>query len=121
MTEMVVRVTDDSIDPVQLDELVDELRQEILTLPVSDVRLASTPGPPGARGQALDLAVIVVQLALETGLVRAVADRIRGWSRRHRVSEVEVVLGDSTLVLSQATEAQQQEIIEHFIDATSSS
>lgn len=119
MAEIAVKIIDDSIDPAQLADLVDELREELLSLPVEETRLAMSPAPEGTRGQTRDLAIVIVKFALETGLVKTITDYLRDWSKRHRVKEIEIVLGDSRLILPKATEAQQQKLIEHFIDATS--
>lgn len=118
MAEIGIRIIDDEIDPVQLADLVANLREEILSLPVDGTELAREPAPPGARGHGTDIAAIIVKTALEAHIIKAVVNLMRDWSKRHRVREIEVTIGDAHLLLSKATEAQQQELVEHFINAT---
>jgi hypothetical protein len=102
----------------QLAELALGLSQEFRE---SRIQVADPPHAQevdGARGQEL-LAhgLVLVQIAMESGAVRWLIDRIRDWRARTGVPAVEVRLGDAFIRVDEATEGQQEALIAAFISA----
>lgn len=83
-------------------------------------RRSDRPVWAGTRGTELvEVGVLIVQLALDTGLLADVIQRICEWRGRQRVQNVEIEVNGSRLVVSDATDEQQQALIDHFVKATS--
>lgn len=83
-------------------------------------RRSDRPVWAGTRGTELvEVGVLIVQLALDTGLLADVIQRICEWRGRQRVQHVEIEVNGSRLVVSDATDEQQQALIDHFVKATS--
>ena len=104
----------DGDDVGDLLDLTSVLRDELLTVDVTDVRpLEPDAAPEGAKG----LATIAGWLAVELGsgdALRAVVEVVRGWvGRSHR--EVEVSIGGDTLKVSGVSSAEQERIIDAWL------
>lgn len=102
-------------DDGELLEVTALLRQELLDLDVDEVRTVETnEGPADAKGVAALAGWLAVQFgSVET--VRTVIDVLRGWAERRR-RDVEVTIGGDTLKLSAVSAAEQQQIIDAWID-----
>jgi hypothetical protein len=122
VAEAVVYIKDDALDPERLEDLAVDLRAEILTTAVGRVdRLVTDPPPPGSRGTDLvELGAVVIQVALDTGLLTGLIQRVRDWRGRRDVRQLEIEIGDARLVLSDVSPEQQQVLIDHFVNVTSS-
>lgn len=121
MAEIMVHIVDDRTDPEQLDELTLDLFDAVRAGPVERVNRRSVPGAPdGARGTDwLEAGVLVVQVALEAGLLDDVVRRIDEWRGRRQVAAVQLTVGDARLVVAEASPEQQQKLIDHFVHVTS--
>ena len=118
--DLTVVVHDADADPDALDALAGGLREELLALDVDDVdRARAGAPPPGARG--LDVAALgalVVSLQASTALLDQVVGTIRGWLRRGGPGRsVEITVGDATIKLDGATDAQQERLVREFVRA----
>lgn len=102
-------------DDEELLEVTALLRQELLDLDVDKVSaVEADEGPADAKGVAALAGWLAVQFgSVET--VRAVIDVLRGWAGRRR-RDVEVTIGGDTLKLSAVSAAEQQQIINAWID-----
>ncbi|RZT77866.1 hypothetical protein EV382_1033 [Micromonospora violae] len=120
MVTLLIRIKDDQSTSEQLDELAIDLREVILESGVGSAeRRSGQPVLPGTRGvELLEVGALVVQVALETGLLADVIQRIRDWRGRQQVQHVEIELNGSRLVVSNATMEQQQALVEHFVKST---
>jgi hypothetical protein len=114
-----LRLTEDGADAERLDALTRFLRQELIQLDVDDVTAFPADEPPlGARG--LD-AVMVGGLLVDFGSaaqgLSAVVSAVRAWltrgGRTHR--SVRLELGSDVLELSDASAADQDQLIRLFI------
>jgi hypothetical protein len=102
-----------------LDELMLDLRQELLQVDVDSVStVPAGPAPPGSKG--LDMAAAAALLVQVQGSVAAlstVVSAVRTWLQRGKPSgtSVKLTIGDRTLELSQATTQQQERLVEEFL------
>jgi membrane-associated two-gene conflict system component 1 (EACC1) len=107
---------DDDADAAELADAASRLRRELLRLPVTDVRLASTESPPpGARGvEAVEAGALLVALAQTPSLVSSVGQAVSAWiTSRHGRSAV-VQLGEDRIELSGVSHDDQQRMLELF-------
>ncbi|CCH30775.1 hypothetical protein ABZ816_00745 [Actinosynnema sp. NPDC047251] len=119
MTPAVVRIVDDALTPLELDDAVQDLIEDLRESGVDGERPVAGPAPDGTRAAELvEVGLVVVQGIVESGLVRVLADRVRTWFGRSGVNEVEVTIGEHRLALTNATAEQQDELVRHFIDRT---
>jgi len=119
-TDILVELFDAEVEPEQLDELARSLRRELLELDVDDVEPATAgAAPAGTRG--LELAVIgalLVKAQASGELLGKVVGVLRHWLRaapQAPARTVRVTLGDRTLELGNATDEQQQQLVEEFL------
>lgn len=119
MNEIVFRVVDDSLNDSQLDDALHQLLDEILELDLDATRLQGGHAPVGARGPELvEAAMVVAQAVVETGVAKALADRVQAWFTRTGVNKVVIEVGDNTLTLDNVTAEQQDRLVEHFISVS---
>ncbi|MER7555643.1 hypothetical protein ABTZ46_01800 [Nocardioides sp. NPDC126508] len=116
--QMTITIHDPDVE--RLEELSSVLRRELLDLGVDDVERASAgEAPAGTRG--IDLAAIgVLIVAFQEPLVAvtAIVGAIRGWMSSSRGSHaVELTIGDQTLKIDSASQAQQDRLIDEFLAA----
>jgi len=112
---VVVRVQPTSdIDDEELAELTQRLRAKLLDLDVDSVEpVADTSAPAGAKGVEVIIGWLAVRLGKE-GL-RTVIAAVVDWAT-HTGNGIEITYGGDTLKVSRATSAQQERIINDFID-----
>ena len=114
-----VEVRDPAGDAESLEELVRDLRQELLQLDVDSVStVPAGPAPPGSKG--LDMAAAAALLVQVKGSVTAlsmVVSAVRAWLQRGKDpgASVKLTIGDRTLELSQATTEQQELLVQEFL------
>jgi hypothetical protein len=104
-------------DAVQLDELTNSLRNELLQLDVAavDRRYAGKP-PPGARAvEIAALGALLVKLAATPELLGIVVHTIQSWIGGHADRTVRLKLGGDQLEVKGVTSAQQQQLIDDWI------
>ena len=120
--DILVELFEDDADPEQVDAATLAVRRELLELDVDDVVPATAgPAPEGTRG--LDVAALGALLVQAGGAAHAVASVVtvlRGWLKRspsqaHR--SVRITVGGQSIELSEATQAQQQQLVDHFLAA----
>jgi hypothetical protein len=118
--EILVELFEDDADPEQVETATLAVRRELLQLDVDDVVPATTgPAPEGSRG--LDVAALGALLVQAGGAAQAVASVVtvlRGWLKRspsqaHRT--VRITVGGESLELTEATQAQQQQLVDRFL------
>jgi len=96
-------------DDEEAAALTQRLRRELLALDVGSVeRAPGTAPPPGARGDALSWAQLIVELA---GSLPALLALVRSWVRRNKSAALTIVIGEDRLELSAATADEQAELI----------
>jgi hypothetical protein len=125
-TDILVELFEPDLPDEQLDALAGSLRRELLSLDVDDVERATAgQAPPGSRG--LELAAIgalLVKAQASSEMVAKVVSVLRGWLRASPATPartVRVTIGDNTLELGHATEAQQQQLVDEFVSRVASS
>jgi len=119
--ELRVQLSEEGADTEQLDELARALRQELLQLDVRDVTAhrAGNP-PPGARGEldAAQVGGLLVALGSDAPGLNAVIAAIKAWLARRRAARrsVRLEIAGDVLELSNATMADQDQLIRLFVD-----
>jgi hypothetical protein len=119
-TDLLVELFDADADPERLDELTQSLRRELLELDVDSVDQATAgPAPEGTRG--LELAAIgalLVKAAASSEMLVKVIGVVRGWLRSgspRNQRTLRLTIGDQSIELTHATDAQQQQLVDQFI------
>lgn len=120
VTEIVVRLTDESISELELDRVMHDLRDEVLELDVESVELPAEVESDGTRGAELvEQGVLIVKAAVDAGLPQAIAQRVSGWFGRQDAGRLEITVGSDKLIVKKATPEQQDKLIEHFLRSAS--
>lgn len=115
MNEIVFRVVDDSLGETQLDEVLHQLLDELLELHLDATRLRGGHAPLDAGGPELvETAMVVAQAVVDTGVAKALADRVQSWLTRTGVAELVIQVGDNTLTVDKATADDQERLVQHF-------
>jgi hypothetical protein len=101
-------------DTAELAELTQLLRGELLDLDVAAVEpVAAQDLPAGAKGAGVVVGWLAVNLGPEA--LRAVLMKISDWVDRSGRG-VEVTRGGETLKLTRATRAQQEKLVDDWLD-----
>ncbi|MFD1370562.1 hypothetical protein [Actinoplanes sichuanensis] len=118
---MTITVSETDADAERLQYLSDGVRTELLDLGVDDVRpLRAGEAPAGSRG--VDLAGVgafLVTLGTSADAINQAVIAMRNWvgSGRRTPRSVEITVGDKVLRLSDATLAQQDQLVDEFVRA----
>ena len=102
-------------DAAELDELTSQLRSRLLELDVDDVERARGGAiPEGARAvDPVTLGALVVTLA--PAVLQAVVSLVETWTKHRRVGGVTLTIDGSTLELKEASQAEQDRLVELFV------
>lgn len=115
-----LRVSEEGADAEQLARLTGYLRQELLQLDVENVTAPRVGElPSGARGDGpATVGALVVALGQSAEGLRSVVSAIRDWLRRggRAGRAVRLELDGDVLELSRASKADQDRLIELFVD-----
>lgn len=114
-----VRVSEDDADPERLAQVAGYLRSELLELDVEGVTSPSAGAPPpGSRGITVtSVGDLLVTLGGSVQALRSVISAVRGWLGRGGDARrtVRLELDGDVLALTQASETDQERLIELFI------
>ncbi|MBV9204304.1 MAG: hypothetical protein JO037_02615 [Actinobacteria bacterium] len=117
--ELRLQISEEGADAEQLAALTGYLRAELLQLDVDDVTAPRDgEAPTGARAFGVaEVGALLVALGQSADGLRAVVSAIRAWLRRGTGTRrtVRLELGGDALELSQASEADQERLIELFV------
>ena len=118
--DILVELIEPDADPERLDATTRALRQELLDLDVESVVPATSgPAPEGSKG--LDIAAVgalVVHATAAGDVVVKLVTLLRGWLRRSPArgpQALRLTIGGQSLELTNATEDQQQELVDAFL------
>lgn len=118
---MTITLSEANADAERIQWLSDGVRIELLDLGVENVRpLQTGEVPPGARGlDVVGVGAFLVTLGSSMEAINQVVTALRSWVGLARSTPrvVELTVGDKTLRLSNATLAQQDLIVEEFVEA----
>jgi hypothetical protein len=125
-TQVLLKVEESGAGAERLADLAQALRGELLALDVDDVRPVRDGAPPsGSRG--IDVAAAGALVASLSGSVEALGPLLRtvrewlGRGAKAAPRTVELTIGDKTLRVTNASDAQQDRLIEAFISAVAGS
>jgi hypothetical protein len=113
MTEVLVHVVGypDSDDEERAD-LASRLRDEMVGQGVDDVAHPDAASPAGAKGAALEWAQLVVGLS---GTIGPMITALRAFLGRHPRAAVTLEMDGDTLILDEASPAEQRQLVEAFL------
>lgn len=117
--QLLVTISEAGADPERLDELTLLLRSDLIELG-NDVRPPRAgEAPAGTRGLELATAgALLVALKGSAESVGAIVSAVRAWLKRGSSPRaVELTVAGATLRLDAATEHQQQQLVDEFVDA----
>jgi hypothetical protein len=110
---------DPDLTEERAERVVRGLRAELSRLDVDSVTFADG-GPPPAGAKSADvvsLGAIMIAMSASGGVFTSLIQSVRDWlgrqTGRHKVS---ITIDDDTIELEQATAAQQQALVDAYID-----
>jgi hypothetical protein len=122
-TTLLVELDESGADDERRDHLARALRGELLELDVDSVEQATSgPAPDGTRGlDAASIGALVVTASASVDLVAKVVHVLRSWLRSsppQTQRTLKITVAGQTLELENASEAQQEQLIGRFLEAT---
>ncbi len=124
-SELVVEVFEPDADAEAIDELTRNLRLELLEHDMDAVSpVVSGAGPVGSKGPELaEIGALLVQLAGSVDAINTLVTVLRSWVGRGPSSRrgLKISVDGHTLELTAATDAQQQQLVDQFLRAVSTS
>jgi membrane-associated two-gene conflict system component 1 (EACC1) len=100
----------------ELERVTRQLRDELLELPVDDIRFPEDgPAPPGAKGDVASIGELVVTLA-SGGVLPTLVGSVLAWLTRDRSRKVVIELNGDRLELSGASPEQQHALVAAWLD-----
>jgi hypothetical protein len=122
MTEWVTRLglcieTGAETDAAELADLAVELRTQLLELDIerADPVIAGQ-APPGTRGEILIAGAMTIMLALSSGLLTALVERVQSWVSLSGGRSVRLEIDGDVLEVNEITRSEQRELIKTWID-----
>ena len=118
--ELRLQLSEEGADAERLATLTSYLRAELLQLDVEDINALPAPGepPPGTRAFGADsVGALLIALGQSAEGLRSMVSAIRDWLRRGDGPRctVRLELDGDVLVLSQASVADKEQLIELFV------
>lgn len=102
-------------DPEELDRLTDQLRRELLTLPVDQVgRARSGHTETGTKSVDIPTAGALLVTAAPP-VIAAVVNLLRSWLRRHSDRSITVEVGQNKLSLTAASKDEVEALVEAWV------
>ena len=102
------------LDTEQLADLTEQLRQEVDESGLGEARrTAESPGPEGAKGDALAWTELLLTF---TGGLPALVALIRSWTQSDQGRKVKLELAGDTLELSGLSSAEQEHLVTDWVN-----
>jgi hypothetical protein len=116
--ELGIVLVDDDLDDEEVDELTQQLREELLESDVDSVELVTAgEAPPGTRGlEILVIGGLLVKVAESVDALSTVIGTIRHWLSRRGRGKIKIQLGDDVLELSSVSKADQERLVDAFLN-----
>ena len=105
-------------DAQELDDLTRRLREQLLEVDVRSVEpLRTGEAPPGTRGpEAIALGSLLVTLAPSSELLKTVVGVVQGWLAGQHARSVELQIAGDSLKVGGLSAAEQQRLIDMFVE-----
>jgi hypothetical protein len=114
--QLEIRVADPGLDAEQLDEATSGLYRQLCELDLDSVERPSRgPAPEGARGDALEIATLLVTVA-DSRVVASVVEVLRRWLGVRPAGRIRLRLGDDEIEVEGLSTAEQQRLIREWLD-----
>ena len=107
---------DFDVRPEELDRITHQLRGDLLRLDVEDAELLAGGAVPAGAKSPDAVSIGALAVTLSAGVLEAMVLLVTGWLRSRPVRSVKVTLGEDSLELSDAAEADQERLIRAFLD-----
>lgn len=103
-------------DSDDIADLTQRLRHELLDLEVDSVVLHGQKPEPGSKGVGLlGIGGLIVRFSTESGLLRAIVDRVVQWLARQRLRSVKLTLDGDSIELTGVSSVEQQQLIDLWV------
>lgn len=112
--ELVVGGWDD--DPAEIADAGDRLCEELDLLDFDRLDRPVIPSQSGTRAGAAVAAGTLVGLLASPVVLRAVVDVVKSWLERQKRGSVTIKVGEDSIELTAATRAQQDALVQAFLD-----
>jgi hypothetical protein len=99
-------------EPQEVADLTWQLKEELLELDVEEVEHERTVAPPGAKGDALAWAELIVTVS---GSLPVLVNAMRGWLGRQQQGSVTIELDGDMLTLERASPEVQRDLIDAWL------
>ncbi|MFJ7218952.1 hypothetical protein [Amycolatopsis sp. NPDC098790] len=103
-------------DLAEIADAGDRLCEELDLLDFDRLDRPEIPSKPGTRSGAAAAAGTLVGLMSSPLVMRAVVDVVKSWLERQKRGSVTIKCGDDSIELTAATRAQQDALVEAFLD-----
>jgi hypothetical protein len=116
--ELAVVIVGDDLEAEQIDELIQQLREELLELDVDSVeRIPAGEAPTSTRAvEIFVLGGLLVKVAESVNALNSAIGTIRDWLSRRGGVKIEIRLGNDVLELSNASRKDEERLIAAFLD-----
>ena len=112
--ELVVGGWDD--DLAEISDASDRLQDELRRLDFDRLERPGAPAGPGTRSGTAVAVGTLVGLVSSPVVLRAVVDVVKSWLERQKRGSVTVKCGEDSIELTAATRAQQDALVQAFLD-----
>lgn len=120
MEQLRLHIVDELRDDDQLADLADQLADRLRDEGYDEGDRPAADSEPGARdGGLLAAGVVIIQVAIESGALTWLWDKILEWVRDGvEGAHVEMRFGNNSIKVEDATPAEKERLITHFIRET---
>jgi hypothetical protein len=118
MSDLAIRIqVEDGADDQEVEQLIGQLRRELLDLDVDAVTHASGgPPPPGSKAVGVvALGGLIVQLLHSPVMLTAVVSTVKTWLTGHAGRSVKLELDGDTLEVTGVSSDEQRRLIDAWI------
>ncbi|MCR6488408.1 hypothetical protein M8542_36825 [Amycolatopsis sp. OK19-0408] len=103
-------------DPTEIADAGDRLYEELDLLDFDRLDRPAIPSEPGTRSGAAVAAGTLVGLLASPVVLRAVVDVVKSWLERQKRGTVTIRVDGDSIELTAATRAQQNALVQAFLD-----
>lgn len=103
------------LDAEHLESAARSLRRELAEGDVEDVTFASTPPPPGAKGEGFSWGTLILSLASGQGFA-AVVGKLLDWGTRRPDLTLTMEIGGDKLQVGGLSATEQHQLIKAWLD-----
>jgi hypothetical protein len=121
-TALTIELGESDADAELLEQLTYNLREELLETPVESVDVPKVAdAPEGSRALGImAIGALLVDFAGSADALKQVVGVVRSWfNKKPAQRTLKITIGDNVLELTAATDQQQQQLIDEFVERAS--